>query len=129
MNNQQLNQQLNADKPVMANVDDDLHRRVMGAVRRAAVEPTSARSFGFVPMLAGGAAATLAAVLIWNNAAQTPVTQPDPQAVIVDETVASDESINQRVATIGNQVRLPEAALRQELQRLESDLKRLRFNS
>ena len=97
--------------------------------RQESVNRAPARSFGFYPALAAGAAATLAAVLIWNFPATTLPAQPLATEQVVSKSPVTSKLINQRVAAIGSQVKLPEAALRKELDRLEADLKRFRLSS
>ena len=129
MNKGQLKHRLNIDQADMASVSDDLHRRVIGAVARAPAVHRSRWSFGFTPALAAGALATAVAVMIWSNIGPTPAPETAPTAVLVDESQAGVDKINQRMAALGSGVRLPEAALRKELQRLESDLKRFSLSS
>jgi hypothetical protein len=129
MNKTQIENRLGLDQVEMVMVDDSLHQRVMNAVRQESVNRAPAHSFGFYPVLAAGAAATLAAVLIWNFPGTTQPLQPLAIEQVVSKSPGSSKLINQRVAAIGSQVKLPEAALRQELDRLEADLKRFRLSS
>ena len=68
-------------------------------------------------------------MLIWNFPSTTQPIQPLEPEQVVSKPPVSSKLINQRVAAIGSQVKLPEAALRQELDRLEADLKRFRLSS
>ena len=125
MNKGHLKHRLNIDQAELASVSDDLHRRVMRAVAEAPAVHRSRWAFRFTPALAAGALATAVAVMIWSNIGPTPA----PTAALVDESQAGIDKINLRIAALGDEVRLPEAALREELQRLESDLKRFRLSS
>ena len=129
MNKKQLDQRFNTETVDMATVSDELHRRLMRSVANVSSRSRSARSSGFVPVLAAGAMATVAAVLLWSNPGSTPAPITPPTSVAVDGAQVGVNKINQHVAALGSEIRVPEAALRKELQRLESDLKRFYVSS
>ena len=128
MNKRQLEQELCRQAAEVPVVSADLHGQIMRAVSRVETKSPARWHFSLTPALAVGAMATLAAVLVWSDIATTTVVD-STAGTVAAESNTGIKTINQQLVTLGSEVRLPEAALRQELQRLEADLKRFRLRS
>ena len=113
-------------------VSTDLHQSIMRAVRLAEPGDRKSSFFRSVPALGAGVLAILLTGVFLYQAPTEPVSRI-PQAVAMQPPVQNPAEpllvLGEEALVLVNEKHVPEQALREELERLKSDLARFDFRS
>jgi anti-sigma-K factor RskA len=124
---EQLNRALSGAPETQARVSERLHQDIMRSVRLAQADQGKPQKWRTLPAWAMGiATVAVVAVFVSQSPVNTPV--PEPVAIPSPPEMSSTQSIfaalEEKISTLPGEQGMAEDALKKELERLKSDLRR-----